>query len=220
MNKVIEYYDEIANNYYQSRFENSYGKYIDQQERIVLDRLLVAKTEVILDLACGVGRLLNYATLGLDGSEKMVALARKSNPDKEIILANAEETGIASGSLDTIICFHFFMHLNKKQTEKVLQECCRILKKNGRLIFDIPSRKRRQMVNYKTSEWHGANHISLAELKVNEQFNIKRTTGVLFFPIHRIPHTLRKYLIKPDLLLGNSIFKEYSSYLIIEFVKK
>jgi ubiquinone/menaquinone biosynthesis C-methylase UbiE len=220
MNKVINYYNEIANDYYHSRFENSYGKFIDKQERIILDGLLTNKNEVVLDLACGVGRLLNYATLGLDASEKMVALARKTNSDKKIILANAEETGIETNSIDTIICFHFFMHLDRIQTEKILQECYRILKKNGRLIFDLPSKKRRQMVNYKTSAWHGASHTSLSEARLDVRFKLMRTRGILFFPIHRIPQALRRHLIKPDIILGRSIFKEYCSYLILEFIKR
>lgn len=219
MNEIVKYYDNLAESYDKNRFDNPYGKFIDTQERILLDKLLTNSDGIILDLACGSGRLLNYANYGIDASPKMIEIAKQKYKDKKIFNADAEQTPFESNSIDTIICFHLFMHLDQPKISKVLEECNRILKKNGRIIFDVPSKKRRILLNFKSNEWHGAYSTSISELSSNPNFKVSKTYGILFFPIHRFPKFTRKYLAKIDLLIANSFLKEYSSYLIIELRK-
>lgn len=218
-NPIIQYYDELARNYDQDRFNNSYGKFIDRCERNILNKL-VYPNEIVVDLACGSGRLLNFASIGIDASKEMIAIAQAKFPDKKCYLADAEKIPLDDASVDTIIIFHFFMHLNEDKTHNILRECNRILKKNGRIIFDIPSKKRRSILGYKSSDWHGAYSLSFNDLKSLSDFNIKKTGGLLFIPIHRFPIPVRSFLSKIDSLLSNSFLKEYSSYLIIELEKK
>lgn len=53
---VIQYYECIAGEYDESRFENSYGQFLDAQERSVLDKLIDMREKGRrLDLACGTG---------------------------------------------------------------------------------------------------------------------------------------------------------------------
>lgn len=219
-NEIIEYYDEIAKIYDDNRFNNAYGSFIDNQERKILDKMLSNSNEIILDLACGSGRLLNYAKFGSDASQKMIDIAKLKYKNKDIYLCDAEKTNFEANSIDTIISFHFFMHLNQGKIDKVLDECNRILKENGRIIFDIPSKKRRDLLKFNTNGWHGAFSTSINELKLNSAFEISSTYGILFLPIHRFPKFTRKFLSKIDFLLANSFLIEYSSYLIIEFKKK
>ena len=219
MNKIIEYYDHLATSYDEDRFENTYGKFIDQQERNVLNQILTNKNEIVLDLACGSGRLLNFATIGIDGSENMLKISKQKHPDKTLYQADAEQIPLEENSVDTIISFHFFMHLQQEKIDNIFAECARILKKNGRIIFDVPSKKRRSLLNFKNNEWHGAYSTTLEALKQNPHFKMERTFGILFFPIHRFPKFARKFFTKIDLLFANSFLKEYSSYLIIEFKK-
>jgi len=221
MTEIINYYNQIAKTYDDDRFNNSYGEFIDKQERKILDKLLKNKSEVVLDLACGSGRLLNYANYGLDGSEEMIRIAKQKHPEKELFVSDAETLPFKDNSVDTIISFHFFMHLPHSKTESILIECYRVLKPEGRFIFDIPSKRRRKLLNFKSVDWHAASSYSLNdlhELKL-ELFSIKRTFGLLFFPIHRIPRKIRKYVGSIDRVIANSFLKEYSSYLIVEFEK-
>lgn len=220
MNEIVSYYDTLASTYDENRFNNTYGKFIDNQERKILDRLLTNKNEVILDLACGTGRLLNYASLGVDASSAMVEISKAKFPKKTILLNEADQLIIENNSIDTIISFHFFMHLEERKIHAIFEECNRVLKKNGRIIFDIPSRKRRQLLGYKKEDWHGASSFSIEDLKLKSNFEIKRTIGFLFLPIHRFPKFCRKFLITINSFLATSFLKEYSSYLIIEFEKK
>ena len=103
MNKIINYYDNLAESYDENRFENTYGKFIDKQERKLLDKLLTNRSEIILDLACGSGRLLNYAEFGIDASSKMIEIAKQKHKNKSVYLADAEKTHFESNSFDTII---------------------------------------------------------------------------------------------------------------------
>ncbi|HSY62326.1 MAG TPA: hypothetical protein VK796_10640, partial [Cytophaga sp.] len=96
----------------------------------------------------------------------------------------------------------------------------RILKKGGRIIFDVPSKKRRRLMRYKSNNWHGAYSLSLNDLKAIPDFKIKQTFGILFLPIHRFPTFIRPFLSQIDTVLSNSFLKEYSSYLIIELEKE
>ena len=38
MDKIIDYYDNLAETYDENRFENTYGKFIDKQERNILNQ--------------------------------------------------------------------------------------------------------------------------------------------------------------------------------------
>lgn len=222
MNNVVAYYDKIAGIYDEDRFNNTYGKFIDRQERKILDSLLNGKNEIIVDLACGSGRLLNYATCGVDASREMIKIAKQKFPEKKIYLSDAGRIPLEDGAVDTIISFHFFMHLDEIKMYEILLECNRVLKKGGRVIFDIPSGKRRRLLRYKTTNWHGAFSTTLSRLKeiTSNNFVLLHTTGVLFFPIHRFPAKIRKFFIKADFLLARSFLKEYSSYFVVELVKK
>ena len=78
-NEIIKYYDEIAKSYDKDRFGNSYGRFINFLERKILSNLLRdTKNKIVLDLACGTGRFLDFADIGIDASENMIETAKKS----------------------------------------------------------------------------------------------------------------------------------------------
>jgi ubiquinone/menaquinone biosynthesis C-methylase UbiE len=221
MNNIITYYNDIAKIYDENRFNNTYGDFIDKQERKILNKLLINNNDIVLDLACGSGRLLNYADFGVDASIEMIKIAKEKFPEKQIEMSDAETTNFESNSIDTIISFHFFMHLNKEKIEKILFECNRILKPNGRIIFEVPSKKRRNLFKFKSENWHGSFSSNFHELnKINSNFTVKNSYGLLFIPIHRLPKGFRNIFMKLDYILANSFLKEYSSYIIIELLKK
>ena len=221
MDEIVDYYDELAKTYDSNRFENTYGTFIDKQERAILQQLLTHSEEMVLDMPCGSGRFLNFAQLGIDASKEMVRVSQAKFPSKTISHADAAQTQIDDHTIDTIISFHFFMHLNEEKMKQILKECERILKPQGRIIFDIPSAKRRKLLQDKRTNWHGGFSLTNKEIsELNPNFNIRRTYGLLFVPIHRIPKRLRTIFITIDRILSNSFLKEYSSYQIIELVKK
>jgi ubiquinone/menaquinone biosynthesis C-methylase UbiE len=221
--KIKKYYDDLAENYDANRFENSYGNYIDQQERKILKKLLTKNpTSKTLDLGCGSGRFLDLANFGVDISPKMITLAKYRFPEKEIKEGTVTNIPFEDNYFDTIFSLHVIMHLDKEITANFLNESLKKLTKNGKLIFDFPSKKRRKLVNYKAKNWHAANQFSVDEIKniVNENWNINLYHGILFLPIHRFPVFIRKFFMVIDNFLCQSFLKEYASYIIIELEKK
>jgi ubiquinone/menaquinone biosynthesis C-methylase UbiE len=222
MNEIVQYYNTLAGQYDKDRFNNTYGRYIDAQERKLLDRLLQNPNTIVLDLACGSGRLLNYASIGADASSEMVHIAQSKYPDKKICSSNAHQLPFDDQSVDTIISFHFFMHLDITYVQQTLKECHRILKPGGRIIFDIPSKKRRNLLRHQQQDWHGGFSMTLKEAATVEPelFSLQQSFGLLFFPIHHFPKRIRKYFNAIDTVLAKTFLKEYSSYLVIDYQKK
>ena len=220
-NEIIEYYNNIAEDYDCSRFENSYGKYVDRQERIVLDKLNINRQNA-LDLPCGTGRLLNYADYGCDASENMLKVAKSHWKEKHLTCRDARNLPYVDETFDTVITMHFLMHLDKTTTFEIAKEIHRVLRPGGRWIMDLPSLKRRRLTNKKNNGWHGSNSMNAVDVKhlLSNHFYINSTHGIMLFPIHRIPSVLRKPLCKLDYHLSQVAgIKEWSSYIIYELWK-
>ncbi|MFL5728261.1 MAG: class I SAM-dependent methyltransferase [Cytophagaceae bacterium] len=220
--EVVDYYNKIAVQYDDSRFANSYGKFIDRQERNLLTRFLGADYKYnVLDLGCGTGRLLDLADCGIDASEEMIKIAKAKFPQKDIYKGDAATTHFAAGTFDVVISFHVLMHLTNQEVVNILNEAHRILKTGGRIIFDVPSQKRRTLFDFRKAGWHGANDFSVRDIEnfCGTKWKLERYYGILFFPIHRSPVFMRRLLLSLDNLLCRSFMKEYSSYLAFELRK-
>lgn len=219
---IKEYYNNLAVEYDSDRFDNTYGQYIDRQEKKIIRNLLKTNSkDKTLDLACGTGRFLEFAKYGVDISPQMLREARKKHPDCELFEGSALQTPFKDNLFETILSFHFIMHLNADTTTQFLKETHRVLQKRGRLIFDFPSKDRRTLVNYKAENWHAANDFTVDEiLNLTDGWILKKQYGILFFPIHRCPSSLRKLLISVDTLLCRSFIKRYASYQIVVLEKK
>lgn len=219
---VVSYYDEIAGDYDESRFGNSYGRFLDAEERRILDRLLPPNTgERRLEIACGTGRLTNYATHGLDASGEMLVRAKERHKTVTFVQAMADDTGFPDEVFDAVYTFHLLMHLEPSVIQAIFREVCRVLKPGGRFILDIPSRQRRQRLGHRQASWHGGTELSTADVRdlCGDAFTLRRSFGVLFLPVHKLPEGLRRTLGGLDFALANGPLKENSSYLIYELVK-
>lgn len=220
-NKILTYYDTLAKDYDKDRFENSYGKYIDKQERLFLHSFVnTKKFSKILDLGCGTGRLLEFATHGLDFSQEMIKIARTKYPEKIISVGEISDIPF-DAEFDCIFCFHVIMHQNKEKTQSFLNECYKKMSSNGVLIFDFPTKTRRKVIS-EQEEWHASNTFTEKEIldKTRNQWKPVKTVGVLFFPIHRFPKNFRKLFLPLDRMICNTFLKKWASYNIIVLEKK
>lgn len=221
--EIKKYYDDLAATYDNNRFENSYGKYIDQQERLFLKSILSTNyNNKILDLGCGTGRFLNFANYGVDISPRMIEIAKSKFPNIEIKEGSVTEIPFPENYFDVIYSLHVIMHLNKEIFQSFLNESHKKLKPNGKLVFDFPSNKRRNLVNYKATNWHAANQFSLNEIikMTSHNWKINKIKGILFLPIHRFPNIIRPFFRSIDCFLCRSFLKEYASYIIVELEKR
>ena len=199
-----------------------------------MDQLIdIHADEMRLDMACGTGRLTNYATHGLDASAEMMAHAIKRHPSVQFTQASATATVFPDNMFDVVFSFHLLMHLNPATVEGIFKEVHRILKPGGRFIIDIPSKKRRQLFHHRQASWHGALEMTITEVERmaaagrntdggNESrlFALNRTFGIMMLPLHRLPERIRKPLLRIDYAMANGWAKEYSSYLICELIKR
>jgi 2-polyprenyl-3-methyl-5-hydroxy-6-metoxy-1,4-benzoquinol methylase len=207
----------LASHYDEERFANAYGCYVDAQERRVLKRWFAGiRNEVVLDLACGTGRLLDLATHGLDASEEMVRIAHRKYPQKQIWRGRAEEVAQLGIRFDAIFCLHLFMHLALGQIEGILRACRAQLRPGGLFIFDAPSALRRNLTGFLPEGWHGATALTLHEVASisKDGWRQRSSRGVMFFPIHRVPPAIRPFLRPWDDLIGMTHLKHLSSYVV------
>ncbi|WMJ75694.1 MULTISPECIES: class I SAM-dependent methyltransferase [unclassified Sedimentibacter] len=107
------------------------------------------KDKVVLDIGCGAGgKTVYYASRGVKKivgveilgkyKEEAEGLAKKYGmEDKfQFVSADASKTPFEDETFDTIIMNDAMEHVD--EPEKVLDECYRILKKNGRLYLNFP----------------------------------------------------------------------------------
>ncbi len=219
---ILQYYNSIAGIYDTDRFGNSYGQYLHEQENAFLKRVILPDDPAVLDIGCGTGRFMDFATHGIDISDEMLKRAKEKFPGKVFTHADAERLPFEDGYFDKVLCMHVLMHLPKQKMEHILGEAHRVLKQHGSFVFDVPSKSRRIFSGSNKKGWHGASSYSVAEIKklTRQHWQLKLYSGLLFLPIHRIPAKLRKPLLFFDSWVCRSVLKEYSSYLIIVLQKK
>jgi hypothetical protein len=113
------------------------------------------------------------------------------------------------------------MHLSKAKIQTIINECYRIIRPNGILIFDIPSALRRKLISYQAEDWHGATSFFMEDIHqlCTGKLQIEELVGVNFFPIHRFPQTTRPLLLPLDKFLCNSSLKFFSSYYLVKVIK-
>jgi ubiquinone/menaquinone biosynthesis C-methylase UbiE len=125
-------YDTLTSDPYASSF--AYSRYRLQQQ---LDRLLPAPSpgSRLLDLGCGTGhhvvwaRGRGYEATGTDGSEQMLAEARRLNPSSEFCLAPADALPFSDRSFDAVLCIEVLRYLPR--IDPCLREMGRVLNPGG-----------------------------------------------------------------------------------------
>lgn len=218
---VKDYYNRIAKGYHRSRFENSYGEFIDQEERPIIEKHLLNSGEKNVDIACGSGRFMMYCSTGIDISEEMLKLSSGKFPNKKFIEADAQNLTLES-VYDNAICFHLIMHLEKTSLGKILDNVYEIIKQDGLFIFDVVSKERRRYSKSNQTGWHGGNDYSTEDVLklLNNKWRLVSHTGILFLPIHRFPSSMRKGVLKIDKLINTTWLKKYSSYKVFVLKKR
>ncbi|MBI1307478.1 MAG: methyltransferase domain-containing protein [Bacteroidetes bacterium] len=214
--EVEDYYEILAPDYDEIRFGNSYGKYIDKQERAFLKKVFSKhpNQNLIVDLACGSGRFLEFADEGVDISNAMASIAQQKFTDKKIHVTTGNKLPYQDNSVDMIFSFHLLMHLKKQAVNSIFLEVNRTLRPGGIFLFDVPTTRRRNIFKRTTENWHASTSFGNQEEEYwkNSGWEIMKTGGVALFPVHRIPEFLRKYVVHLDILFCKTPLRNFASY--------
>ncbi len=133
--EIAEWFD----NTYKQR-ANLYLRPIEAYE-VFLSLLDPQKGDKLLDVACGVGRILQAAEkyqidgYGIDISKQAVLLAKKNLPNANIQVANAETIPFPDDYFDAVTCIGSLERFLSLET--ALKEQIRVTKKGGKLCVMV-----------------------------------------------------------------------------------
>jgi 2-polyprenyl-3-methyl-5-hydroxy-6-metoxy-1,4-benzoquinol methylase len=150
-------YEDLASVRYSTDFQldvaRQYGllmpNWKGMKSREVMDRLQPRPGELVLDVGCGVGFLLNamhtvYGTrgVGIDFSSVAIKAAIAYNPcDNDYQVADALRLPFRDGRFDLVISYDVIEHVS--DPTEFVREVCRVTRPGGRILIYTPSRRNR-----------------------------------------------------------------------------
>ncbi len=139
MNDVINGWDNAAAKYLEAQ-ERS--EYVEINKKTVKNRFKQLCGERLLDLGCGYGcytdyfRTIGAHAVGIDGSEKMIELAKERYPLTEFsVMDIAMPLAFGSNEFDIVFINQVLMDI--ENIGLVFSECNRLLKSGGILYYSI-----------------------------------------------------------------------------------
>ena len=140
-------WDEVAYDYHKTVGETGDSYHRTYVNPVLFEILGDVKGLSILDLACGQGYLSRILArkganvVGVDLSEKMLEIAQASENSeplgvKYILGSSADMSAIADASMNHVVSTFGFHDI--KEMESTMEECGRVLKEGGKLVFAIP----------------------------------------------------------------------------------
>lgn len=139
--KFTEYYrkKKVTGTYDSQREGTAYRRRKRQIElKCFLELLDKKDNEKVLELGCSSGFLTKHLgkVTAVDTSEDMLEIAHSKNPLSECIHADMFELPFKAGSFDKVVTMRVWNHLDENDLRKAIRESKRVLKKNGKLVFD------------------------------------------------------------------------------------
>ena len=194
--KVVEVYNQIANEFSEKRY------YIWSWIANFLKTF--NKNSKILDIGCGNGRNMLYPNLDFTGIDNCDGFINICN-SKQLNVLKSDMTNIPfpDNSFDGIISIASFHHLSTiDRREKCLREMKRLLNKNGKILLSVWSKDQKH--NKKLNFNFGDNYIPWKDNKGH----IKGNRYYYIFKFKEIRELLQKYfnIEKCFWYHGNEIF--------------
>lgn len=139
MQDIINQWNRAASKYEEDQ-EGS--EFADSNKRVVQARFQHFNGEKVLDLGCGYGFFTDYFrsigadAIGIDGSEKMIGLARDRYPGAEFFVMDITRPfAFENNQFDVVFSNQVLMDI--EDIEFVFAECRRVMKTGGILYYSI-----------------------------------------------------------------------------------
>lgn len=110
----------------------------------------------VLEIGCGVGRLMQDGYWGIDISNKMLDIAKKRKPLCNFIHNMNGYIPLTDSIFDNVYCYLVIQHLKPQEVQSYLNEAYRVLKHDGRILFQFIVGTEREPLS---------NHYSMAEMQ-------------------------------------------------------
>lgn len=184
-------------NEYQSTFsELPYRRLMWRMERRALDQILgsIATARMrYLDFACGTGRVLSHlearfeSSTGVDVSESMLVVARQSVTKARVVQGDlTRQEFFRPSSFDVVTAFRFFPNAENALRHGVLSVLSRLLRPNGRLVFNNHRNVESLRNSIKSRVGHGVvtgmTHAEVQRLIAPHGFIIERALPIGYWP--------------------------------------
>lgn len=146
MKDFISWNEEMAIKYNPQRYyetANIIIRYVENKRiRFVKKMLMASEGEMVLEVGCGAGNILEKIEgrlIGVDISERMIACAQQRLRKKDVLLirANAERLPFCANSFNKIIASELLEHT--ENPDVVLKEIKRVLAPGGLIVVTIPN---------------------------------------------------------------------------------
>jgi ubiquinone/menaquinone biosynthesis C-methylase UbiE len=133
----------------------------------VVDGLEVSPDWAVLEIGCGIGRLLKpfsrrvRRAVGVDLSDEMLRRGREycaDRPNVELVRTDGTGSleGLRDGEFDFVFSHIVFQHLPRKAyVDRYLREASRVLKPGGRLRVQVDGRARQFFRRVVADSWSG-----------------------------------------------------------------
>jgi ubiquinone/menaquinone biosynthesis C-methylase UbiE len=137
---------------YASKYDDKLS-YLDSFEKDELIRLLPdIRNKSILDIGSGTGRIIQTLKrktssaganfTAVDISTEMLNIAKKKNPDIDIVHSDMTDLNLEDDTFDIVIAAFVIVHIHPKDLTKAFDEVARVLKPGGTFILtNINQRK-------------------------------------------------------------------------------
>lgn len=135
-NNVYKTYDKIAD-----WFDSHRSRELFEKSWLDKAMALLPENPQVLDLGCGMGEpIIPYflgkgcVVTGVDGSAKLVALAKSRHPEVEFIISDMRGLDLGK-KFNLVIAWHSFFHLSQDDQRAMFKTFTSHLKKGGVLMF-------------------------------------------------------------------------------------
>ena len=91
----------------------------------------------VLEIGCGVGRLMQPGYTGVDISKGMLKIAKKRKPECHFFHCNGRILPFEDKEFQSVYCVLLFQHLPEEGVKSYLKEAYRVLRKGGTFRFQF-----------------------------------------------------------------------------------